>query len=109
MYVYTPSPGQIIAELADTFKKRQGFNVANGPADLTQDKIVVIIAIQDEFLDGIGNMRNNLNRCSEIIPPTFLGDNILVNTAGRYVILLVCWRLKFFRAATPTLALPRKL
>jgi len=30
---------QIIAQLADTFKERQAFNIANGSADLTENEI----------------------------------------------------------------------
>ncbi len=78
---------QIVAELADRFEERQAFDVADRAADLDQDEVVAVIAVAHEFLDRIGDVRNDLNGRAEIIPAAFLGQDVEIDAAGRDVVL----------------------
>ena len=79
---------QIIAKLPDGLKKWQAFNVANRAAYLTQNKVHVFIALNDEVFDGICDMRNNLHGRTEKISATLGGQDILINAAGGDVVFL---------------------
>ena len=41
---------QVVAQLADRFEKRHGFDVADRAADFAQHEIVIVIAVEDEVL-----------------------------------------------------------
>ena len=66
---------QLVLELADRLEERQALDVADGAADLDQHEIVIVIAVEDEFLDGVGDVRNHLDGRAEIIAATLLGDD----------------------------------
>src|SRR5260370_16781642 len=70
---------QIVFELADRLEERQPFDVADGAADLAQHEIELVIAVEDEILDGVGDMRDHLDRGAEIIAAPLLGQDILVD------------------------------
>ena len=72
---------QIVAELADCLDERHRLDVADGAADLAQHKIIVLVALEDEILDFIGNVRNDLNGGAEIIAASLLVDDVLVDAA----------------------------
>ena len=60
-------------ELADRFKERQAFDIADRATDLAQHEIDLIIADAQEVLDFIGDVRDHLDRFSQIIAtPLFL-------------------------------------
>jgi hypothetical protein len=80
---------QIIAELADRLEKRQPFDVADRPADLDQDEVDPLIALENELLDGVGHMRDHLHRCAEEIAAPLLGDQLLVDAARGDIVLPV--------------------
>ena len=63
---------QIVAELADRLEERHGLDVADGAADLDQDEIVTLVAVEDKFLDGVGDVGNDLHRAAEIIAAALL-------------------------------------
>src|SRR5680860_216531 len=90
MHIDTASAWQIVAKLADAFKKRQRLDVANSTANFAKDEIIVLVAIKDKFLDRIGNVRDDLNRCAEIVAAPLLGDDVLINAPGGDVVLLIC-------------------
>ena len=77
---------QVVAELADRLEERQALDVADRAADLEQHEIVLVVAGQDEFLDGFGDVRNDLHRRAEIVAAAFLGDDVLVDAAGGDVV-----------------------
>ena len=72
---------QFVAELADGFEERQPFDVADRAANLAQDKIQAVIAVADEILDGVGDVRNDLDGGAEIVAAALLGENLLVDAA----------------------------
>src|SRR5438876_8750798 len=70
---------QIVLELADRLEERQPLDVADGAADLAQHEIELVIAVEDEILDGVGDMRDYLDRGAEIIAAPLLGQDILID------------------------------
>ena len=79
---------QIVAELADRLEERQALDVADRAADLAQHEIEAVIAVADEVLDGVGDVRDDLDGGAEIIAAPLLGDDVLVDAAGGDVVLL---------------------
>src|SRR5229473_2310509 len=70
---------KIVLDLADRLEERQPLDVADGAADLTQHKVELVIAVEDEILDGVGDMRDHLDRGAEIIAAPFLGQDVLID------------------------------
>ena len=59
---------EIVAELADRFDERQGFDVADRAADLADDEIAVLLDIgAEELLDRVGDVRDHLDGGAEIV------------------------------------------
>jgi hypothetical protein len=81
---------QIVAELADRLEIRQTFYITDRPADLAEHEVKAIIALADEILDGIGNVRDDLNCCAKIIAAPLAREDVLVDTAGRNVVMARC-------------------
>src|SRR6476646_6788617 len=79
--------GQIVAELADRLKIRQAFDVTDSPADLAQDEVEAVVTFTDEILDGIGDVRDDLDCCAEVITAPLACENVLVDTAGCDVVM----------------------
>ena len=77
---------QFVLELADRLEERQAFDVADGAADLDQHEIVVVVAREHEFLDRVGDVRNDLDGRAEIIAAAFLADDVLIDAPGRDVV-----------------------
>src|SRR5690606_17696180 len=67
-------------------EERQAFDVADRSADFAQHEIVILVALTDEGLDLVGDVGNDLDRAAEIIAAPFLGDDVLVDPAGGYVV-----------------------
>src|SRR5262245_63454103 len=82
MDVHGVAPRQIVAQLPDRFEKRQSFDVADRAADLAQHEVKPLIAFPDEILDGVGDVRDDLNRRAEIIASALARENLLVKAAG---------------------------
>ncbi len=79
---------QIVAELADRLEERQALDVADRAADLAQHEVEAVVAVADEFLDGVGDVRDHLDGGAEIVAAPLLGDDVLVDAAGGDVVLL---------------------
>ena len=79
---------QIVPQLADCFDERQRFDVADRAADFAQHEVDIIDSIQRKRLDGIGDMRNDLHRCPEIIAFPFPRDDLAVDTPGGDIVRL---------------------
>ena len=73
--------------MSDRFKVRQAFDVADSAADLAQDKIEIVVALANEFLNGVGDMRNDLDGRAEIVAASLLGENFLIDAPGCDVVL----------------------
>ena len=79
---------QLVAQLADRLEKRQALDIADGAADLAQHEIEAVIALADEILDGVGDVRDDLDGGAEIVAAPLLGEDVLVDAAGGDVVLL---------------------
>ena len=80
---------QVVAELADRLQERHRLDVADRAADLAEHEVVVVIAVEDEILDLVGDVRNDLHGGAEIVAAPFPLDDVLVDAAGGDVVLLV--------------------
>ena len=78
---------QIVLELANRFEEGQGLDVADRAADFDQNEIDIVIAVEHELLDGVGDMRNHLNGRAEIIAAPFAIDDVLIDAPGGDVVL----------------------
>ena len=77
---------QLVAELADRFEERQALDVADRAADLHQHEVVAVVAVADEILDGVGDVRDDLDGGAEIVAAPLLGQDVLVDAAGGDVV-----------------------
>ena len=50
---------QIVLDLADRLEERQALDVAHRAADLAQHEIIAVVAVEDEILDGVGDVRES--------------------------------------------------
>ena len=71
-----------IAELADRLEERQALDVANRAADLDEDEILVPEIGLDEFLDGVGDMRDDLHGGAEILAAALAPDHRRIDAPG---------------------------
>ena len=79
---------QLVAELADGLEKRQALDVADGAADFDQDEIRALVAGEDEFLDGVGDVRDHLHRGAQIVAAPLLGrEHVLIDAARGDVVV----------------------
>src|SRR5215475_10540791 len=78
---------QIVAQLPDRLEKRQAFDIADRAADLAQNEIKAFVAFPDEILDGVGDVRDHLNRCAKIIAAALARKNILIDPSRRDVVV----------------------
>ena len=82
---------QLVAELADRFEERQAFDVADRAADFAQHEILVAVELGgDEFLDRVGDVRNDLHRRAEIFAAPLALDHGLIDAAGGDAVALAC-------------------
>ena len=58
---------QVVAELADRLQERHRLDIADRAADLAEHEIIVVIAVEDEILDLVGDVRNDLHGGAEIV------------------------------------------
>src|SRR5262252_6063228 len=75
------APWQLIAQLTDRLKERQPLNIADGAADLHQHEVESLGPIEDELLDGIGDMRDDLDGGAEVVATPFLGENVPIDAS----------------------------
>ncbi len=80
-------PPDVLAHLADRLEERQALDVADGPADLDDDDVGVAVAgdALDPLLDLVRDVGDDLDRAAEVVAAALLGDDRLVDAAGRHV------------------------
>ena len=74
---------QVVADLADRLQERHRLDVADRAADLAEHEVDIVIAGEHERLDRVGDVRNHLDGPAEIVAAPLLGDDFLVDLAGR--------------------------
>ena len=77
---------KLVAELADRLEERQALDVADGAANLAQHEILAMQVRRREFLDGVGDVRDDLHGAAEIVAAALLADDVGIDPAGRHVI-----------------------
>ena len=85
MHVQHVVAAELDAELADRLEERQRLDVADRAADLDHADVGVARAHADAVLDLVGDVRDDLHRRAEVVAAAFLGDDALVDAAGREV------------------------
>ena len=77
----------VLAHLADRLEERQALDVADRAADLDDHHVRVAVAghARDPLLDLVGDVRDDLDRAAEVVAAALLGDDRLVDAAGRDV------------------------
>ena len=78
---------QVVTELADRLEEWQPLDVADGAADLAEHEIVALVAVADEMLDRVGDVRDHLDGGAEIVAAPLVGEDVLVDAAGGDVVL----------------------
>jgi hypothetical protein len=73
--------------LPDRLEERQALDIADRAADFAQDEVEAVIALADEILDGVGDVRNDLDGGAEIVAAPLLGEDVLIDAASGDVIL----------------------
>ncbi len=77
---------EVVSKLADGLDERKRFDVADGAADLTDDEVDIVGIGEREFLDRVGDVRNDLDGGSEIIAAPLAGDDVPVDSPGGDVV-----------------------
>ena len=88
MHIHRALAAQFVAELADRFEERQAFDIAHRAADLDQDELLVGGVGDNEFLDGVGDVRDDLHGRPEIFAAPLAGDHRRIDAAGGDVVAL---------------------
>src|SRR6185503_20868055 len=70
------------AELPDRFEERHALDVAHGTANLDEHDVDVFAGSPDRLFDLVGDMRNDLDRASEVIAAALFLDDRQINLAG---------------------------
>ena len=78
---------QLVADLADGLEKGQPLDVADCAANLHQHEIRILVAAEDELLDGIGDMRHHLHCAAQIVAAPLRGEHVLVDAASCDVVV----------------------
>ena len=78
---------QLLAELADRLEERQALDVADRAADLHQHEIEILVAVEHELLDRVGDVRDHLDGGAEIVAAPLLGDDVVIDAPGGDVVL----------------------
>ena len=77
---------KVVLDLTDRLEKRQALDVADGAADLAEHEIKLVIAVENEILDRIRDVRDHLDRGAKIVAAALLGEDVLINAPGRDVV-----------------------
>ena len=81
-----PLAPEFVAKLAYRFEKRKRFDVTHRAADLADDEILVFVVGKHEVLDGIGHVRNDLDRRAEIIAAALARQDVGIDAPGRDIV-----------------------
>src|SRR5690242_5536476 len=78
---------KLVAKLPDCFEERQTLDIAYGAADLDKHEVECLVALENELLDGVGDVGNDLDGCAEIIASPLFRENLLIDASRRDVVL----------------------
>src|SRR5688572_16133014 len=89
MNVDNGSARQLIAKLAYGLEERQALYVAHGTAYLHENEVEPLVPGNHEFLDRVGDMRNDLHGGAQEIAAPLLGDDVAIDAARSDIVVLV--------------------
>ncbi|CAH0302523.1 hypothetical protein SRABI106_03808 [Rahnella aquatilis] len=72
--------------LTNRFQERQGFDITDSTANFNQHDIVAFAAFNDAFFDVVGDVRDNLDGCAEIVATALFAQHVGINTASGEVV-----------------------
>ena len=77
----------LVAQLTNRLEERQALNVADGAANLDEHDVdgLGLRDTQDAALDLVGDVRDDLNRRTEVLATTLATNHAVVDRAGRGV------------------------
>ena len=79
---------EFLAHLADGFEEGQGFDIADGSADFDDGDVLTHGRdFLHRVLDLVGDVGDDLDGLAEVVAAAFLGDDLLVDTAGGEVVV----------------------
>ena len=79
---------QFDSHLANRLEKGLGLDIADGAADFDEGHIMPFPAQADDSLDFIRDVRDDLDRCTQVFALPLLADDVFVNLAGGPVVYL---------------------
>ena len=75
-----------VAKLANSLKKRQDLNVANGATHLGDHNInFIVYQSANATFNLVSDMRNHLNRTAEVVAASLGCQNSLINRTSRCI------------------------
>src|SRR3989338_8815691 len=77
---------QLDTHLANSLQKRQRLDITDSSANLNHGHVISIRAQLDTALDLIGNVRNHLHCCAQIIAMPFFLNYVFIDTPRRKII-----------------------
>src|SRR6202158_173716 len=78
---------KVVLDLADRLEEWQALDIADGASDLAQHEVEPVIALEDEILDRVGDVRDHLDGSAEIVATPLFREKLLVDAAGGDVVL----------------------
>ncbi len=84
-HIFTPD---VVRHLANRLEKRQAFDIADGPADFDDRDVHALGDPHDALFDLVGNVRHDLHGPAEIVSPSLLGDDGIVDATSRVIVFL---------------------
>ena len=76
------------AQLTDSFEERLRLNVTHSAANLNHRYVGIAGALDDSTFDFVGDVRNHLDGCTQVITTALLAQDVFVNTARGEVVVL---------------------
>ena len=80
---------KVVLELPDRLDEWQAFDVADGSANLADDEVESVDIGLGEFLDRVGDVRDDLHRRAEIVAAAFARDDVAIDAARGDVVRLM--------------------
>mmetsp|Transcript_22559 Transcript_22559/g.36729 ORF Transcript_22559/g.36729 Transcript_22559/m.36729 type:complete len:210 (-) Transcript_22559:785-1414(-) len=71
----------VVAELSNSFKERQTFDVAHGAANFAEHEIDLVVADMKEVFDFVRDVRHHLNGFAKVVATAFFFQNVGVDPA----------------------------
>ncbi len=75
-------------QLANRLQERLRLDVTHGAAHFHQGHVGIAGALDDATLDLVGDVRNDLDGCAQVIAATLAANHVFIDAAGGEVVVL---------------------